>query len=692
MGARGAIRIFLYLCTIMFRNGCLRILPVACACALTAWGLASCASIGRPEGGPRDETPPEFVRSTPAPGALNFSGNRIEAVFDENIQLKDAFDKVIVSPVQTTAPSVRSNGRRVTVELRDTLLPNTTYTIDFADAIQDLNEGNILDGFALDFSTGPDIDTLRVSGLVLEARNLEPAQGMTVGLYREPADTTFATTRFERIARTNQLGQFTVRNLKEGRYAVYALNDVNRDNRWDRTEDVAFLGHLVTPYAESITVSDTVRLENGTDSISSRPGTAFFPNDVLLTWFNEGYRAQYLKDYKRPERRKIFVQMGAPADSLPQISFVEGPLKGRDFGEMTLLERNSTNDSLTYWIRDPELLAVDSLMLSVRHLNTDSLERLVWQTDTLRFYWREPKKKEKKKDTDADTLPPPVELIDLSMTSNTAHNVYQPIAFKTATPIGSLDTAAVHLEKMVDTVWTAVPIVALRPDSLNPLASLLIDFDTQPGARYRITIDSLGITDISGLHNKTFRQELGVRNLEEYSSLKFTVSPDTVPLVVELLNDSDVPVRTAPAPGGKVTFKYLDPGTYYARLWIDANNNGVWDTGNIRDSIQPEEVYYYPKRIDLKANWDVENTWNIYEQPLDRQKPSKIKKNKPARKAGQTSGDIEDGDIEYDEWGEPIDPTRRNASSRPGSGNRNSFGGLGGRQQSTGNAATPRNR
>lgn len=163
--------------------------------------------MGRPEGGPRDETPPVYVRSTPVSGALNFSGDRLDVWFDENVQLEDAFNKVIVSPTQKQAAVVRSLGKRVTVELRDTLLPNTTYTIDFADAIKDLNEGNILDGFALDFSTGSEIDTLRLSGIVLEGRTLEPAQGMTVGIYAEPlTDTTLTKVPFQRIARTNQYG------------------------------------------------------------------------------------------------------------------------------------------------------------------------------------------------------------------------------------------------------------------------------------------------------------------------------------------------------------------------------------------------------------------------------------------------------------------------------------------------------
>ena len=636
------------------------------ACALTLWVVASCASIGRPQGGARDVTPPAYVRSNPPHGTLNFKGERVEAFFDENIQLDDAFNKVIVSPTQKITPVVRSFGRRVTVELRDTLKPNTTYTIDFADAIQDLNEGNVLDGFALDFSTGDSIDTLRLSGIVLEARTLEPAQAMTVGIYREPADTAITTLPFERIARTNQLGQFTVRNLKAGNYAVYAINDLNRDNKWDRSEDIAFLGHLATPSVEAITVTDTIRTAAGTDSLATRPGTAYYPNDLLLTWFNEGYKSQYLKDYKRPERRKITLEMGAPADSLPEIAVVKGP-QGRSFSEMAVLQHNATNDTLTYWLHDPELIAADSLMLSVRHLNTDTLDRIVWKTDTLRFFWRDKDKKKKKKDEEADTVPKPIELLPLTMTSPSDFDVYQPLRLGTSTPIARADTAAFHLEMLVDTIWTAVPHSPVRADTLNPLTGLVIDFDTGPGQKYRIRVDSLGVENIYGLHNKDFSQELKVRALEEYSNLVLNITPDSLPMMVELLSEADNPVRVVSAEKGKAIFRYVNPGTYYARLWIDADSNGIWTTGCVIDSLQPEEVYYYPRKIDLKANWDVENSWDIYELPVDAQKPMKIRKNKPKPKKGEEP--LPDEDVELDEWGEPIDPTRTNSLTGGRKGN-----------------------
>ena len=162
--------------------------------------LASCASIGNPSGGPRDEDPPRFVRANPAPNSVNVSRNRIDIEFDELVNVKDAFSKVVVSPPSKSTPRVSSLGRRVSVQFTDTLLPNTTYTIDFSNAIEDNNEANKLQGFSYTFSTGPEIDTLAISGMVLSADALEPQQGMLVWVFSNLSDTALTNLPFDRLA------------------------------------------------------------------------------------------------------------------------------------------------------------------------------------------------------------------------------------------------------------------------------------------------------------------------------------------------------------------------------------------------------------------------------------------------------------------------------------------------------------
>lgn len=191
--------------------------------------LFSCASIGNPSGGPRDEDAPAFVRANPAPGATNVTNRRAMLEFDELVNVKDAFSKVVISPTTAQTPRVSTSGRRVYIDFGDSLAENTTYTVDFGNSIEDFTEGNKLPSFAYSFSTGPELDTLQISGMVLAARNLEPQQQMIVGVHSILADSAFKKLRLERVAKTDDRGRFTVRGLKPGQYRLFALADANND-------------------------------------------------------------------------------------------------------------------------------------------------------------------------------------------------------------------------------------------------------------------------------------------------------------------------------------------------------------------------------------------------------------------------------------------------------------------------------
>lgn len=649
--------------------------------------LAACASMGHPEGGPRDLTPPVFVRSNPSPGELKVSENKIVIEFDENVSLDDAMNKVVVSPAQRTTPVVSANGRRVTVELRDTLIPDVTYTIDFADAIKDLNESNVLDGFATDFSTGNSIDTLRVSGMLFEARTLEPAQNVVVGVYSNLSDTAIRTLPLERITKTNQLGQFTIRGLREGTYRIYAVNDVNRDYHWDRSEDVAFYDLTVSPSAVPAQFTDTLLNAAGEDSIIVRDGTRFLPDDILLTWFNEGYVSQYLKEYGRSDKHLIDFQFSTKADSLPIITLLNTYRAGERIENWAAIDANPTLDSLRYWITDTALMSLDTLMVEARYMLTDTLEQLSLTVDTLRLVDKgakarrrqeakeaEQKAKDREKERKelakqgvnldsldaADTIPPRPEPIKFKVTSPASQDVHRPLTFVSETPVASLDTSAVRLEYYVDSTW--YPLEAPVIKQLNPLSPMKFKADHKwmPGEKYRLSIDSAAVYDVYGLTNAPISHEFTVKKLEEYSTLSFNISGlDGRPAILEVLDGSDKVVATAPVKNDLGKVEYLNPGTYYARLFIDADSNGVYTTG-LLDSIQPEEVYYYPKKVKLKKNWGVEQSWNIYELPLDLQKPLEIKKNKPKRKRGET----EEGNTEDEEDDEFFDDPFMNAAAR----------------------------
>lgn len=643
--------------------------------------LSACASIGRPEGGPRDETPPVFLHSNPAPGTTGFKGTKIEATFDENIKLEDIMNKIVVSPAQKQMPTISANGRKLSIELRDTMMESTTYTIDCSDAIRDLNEGNILDGFALDFATGDTIDTLRISGMVLQASNLEPAQGMLVGVYSNLEDSAITTLPMLRIAKTNQLGQFTIRNLKPGTYNVFALNDLNRDYHWDRSEDIAFYSSTITPTVENIEVIDTLRSSEGKDSIVTRPGVRYLPNDVLLTWFNEDYKAQYLKDYSRADSNRISINFAAPSDSLPELTIVNGANAGRrlDAPDASVLNHSATLDTLDYWITDPAIISQDSLLIATRYMRTDTLDRLSWTSDTLKFFLKasqkaKPEKKKKKKSDDeeaADSLPPEIKFMDMKIGGAT-QEVNFPLAITMGQPVASLDPKAWHLAMLNDTVWEDLPTPVLQPDTTGHIMEYRIEHPWQAGAKYRLTVDSASVHTVYGLFNKPIKQEFSVRAADDYSTLIFNLKgvPDSADVIVEILNSSDAPVRTVKAVNGVARAEYMLAGTYYARAFVDTNGDGKWTTGNLLDRVQPEDVYYFPKKINLKKNWDVSNDWDLNELPVDMQKPKAIKKNKPKTKdknrRDNNDDDLDEDEEEYDGY---------NDMGRPGYDNRNPFDG-----------------
>lgn len=662
--------------------------------AVVASLLGACASKGRPTGGDYDIEPPVYVKSNPAIGATGINRNHITIDFNENVQVEDVMNKVVVSPAQKNIPQITANGHRVSVELRDTMQPGTTYTIDFSDAISDLNEKNVLDGFAIDFSTGDSIDSLRLSGMVFEARTLEPAQGVLVGVYSNLTDTTITTLPLERIAKTNQLGQFTVRGLKPGDYHIFAINDINRDYHWDRSEDVAFYDVTVSPTAETTTVTDTLTAADGSDSIVSVSRTKYLPNDILLTWFNEGYTPQYLKDYTRPDRRRLFVKFSAPSDTLPEIRLLNGVDSGQPIDRWARLNATATLDSLEYFITDTAVVAQDTMMIEIRYLRTDTLDQLSWGTDTLRVLFKgareekrqkeeaekkaaERRKKAEKKGENIDSIEAAeaakLTFVKVSAPGGATQEIYKPLFIDVDQPLDTIIQSGLRMLMLNDTIWDTIPAPPLVPVDSFGLLKYQLDMKWTPGTKYKYVADSASIIGAYNQWNSTFTHEFSTRKLEDYSALYFNVTGVTDSAVVEVLDKSDKTVDEAPLKGGVAEFPYMQPGTYYARLYIDRNGNGKWDTGSLLDSVQPEEVYYYPKKIVLKKNWDVEQSWNIYDTPIDLQKPKEIVKNKPKtakkrrRNKDGTYIDDENGERNPDE--EEEDPYNEGNFFGPGNSN-----------------------
>ena len=277
--------------------------------------LYSCASMGRPDGGPFDETPPRFIGSTPAAGAVNTKKSKIVLDFDEFIKLEKASEKVVVSPPQLQQPEIKPGGKRITVNLLDSLKPNTTYTIDFSDAIVDNNEGNPLGNFAFTFSTGASIDTMEVSGTLLEASDLEPIKGMLVGLHSNLNDSAFTKLPFDRVARTDSRGHFTIRGIAPGKYRIFGLMDAVQNFFYNQKgEAVAFNDSLIIPRFEERIRQDTAWVDSLTiDTIVEQKYTYFLPDNIVLRSFKKPSVSQYLVKSERLTPNKFSLYFSAPA-------------------------------------------------------------------------------------------------------------------------------------------------------------------------------------------------------------------------------------------------------------------------------------------------------------------------------------------------------------------------------------------
>lgn len=628
------------------------------ATVLVALLLYSCASIGSPEGGPRDYTPPVMVKASPTPGALRVDKGHIVLYFNEIVQIKDQQKKVVISPTQHEAPLIKTLGKRITIDLRDSLQPNTTYCIDFADAIVDNNEGNALEGFSYAFSTGDSIDTLQVSGIVLRARDLEPMQHVIVGLHTNLDDSAFTRLPFDRLSRTNDRGQFTLRNLKPGRYHVFALTDMDGDYRMARSEDIAFLDEIIVPSVGTYESMDTVfTWDHKVDTVMPGVHPLYLPNDLLLCMFNENYRSHYLKTTKRIDRNRLHVLLSAPSDSLPRLE-VLSPRPTRD--DWCVLQYTPKRDSVFYWLTDSALTRADTITTALHYMHTDSLDRLVPTTDTIKFAVvktaaqikaeRQVTKKKKKHDSEEEETDSIVPHITLAAVQKGTLEIGDTIAIQCETPLSSIDQRGVHLEMKRDSLW--IPMTDVSPLQLahdyDPMRYVVMA-PLKPDSTYRLTIDSAAVRSLYDLPSMPFKMEVKVRGVEEYANVFFSVNVRDSAFA-QLVDGSQRVIQTCAVKGGKFEFHNVLPGTYFVLLVLDKNGNGQWDTGNYSQHLQPEEVYYYPKKLRLRRNWDVEQTWNIYETAIDMQKPLDIKRNRPASENRQKKqGNDEEEEDEYDD-------------------------------------------
>ena len=605
--------------------------------------ISSCARMGSPDGGWYDDDPPRVLYSIPAEQATNVTAKKMTIYFDEFIKLADPSQNVIVSPPQLEMPEIKAAGKKIVIELQDTLKDNTTYTIDFSDAITDNNEDNPLGNYTYTFSTGEKIDTFEVSGYVLDASNLEPVKGISVGLYDDLADSAFRTKPLLRIARTDGSGRFCIRGVAPGEYRIYALQDADANYRFSqKSEMIAFSHQTYTPTAGPDIRQDTIWRDSlRIDNILQVPYTHFYPDDIVMLAFQEVQTDRYLlkTERKEPDRIGIYFSYGNP-----QLPILRG--LNFDADSAFIIESTPKQDTLTYWLRDTLLVNKDTLEMSMEYLVTDSLGQLVTQLDTLELVaktpyakrlkakqkeiedWQKEQDKKKKREEPYDSIFP-AKPLEIKYEVAQAMDPNRSVFIEAPTPLASLDTAAIHLYSQIDTLWYRAPFEFHRCDSMLRRYELVVDW--HPDTEYSLEIDSAAFVDIYGLASKPYKAGIKVKSLDQYSTLQMQLTGlDVKQMIAQLLNGNDQVVQEAPVEDdGSAQFYYINPGTYYMRAFVDRNGNRLWDTGNYDDNLQPEEVYYYPRDIEAKEKFDMTLQWNLTERKLNQQKPGKIIKQQP---------------------------------------------------------------
>ena len=508
--------------------------------------VVNCAKRGTPTGGPKDEDAPEFVKSLPPNYTTNFDGDEIKIYFNEYIKLKDLNKNLIISPPMNPAPLITplgSGSKYIGIEIKDTLLPNTTYVFNFGNSVVDNNEGNPFSFFKYVMSTGDYIDSLTVTGQIRDALQQEPDNFVTVMLYE--ADSTYNDSIIYRsvpryVTNTlDSLSTFELTNVKAGRYRLAALKDDASNYTYQADKDkIGFLSQVIE-----------------------------VPKDTTytLTLFSEEPELNVSRPKQAAAQRVNFSFTGnADSISIALLNSVPADFK-------SLITHKKDADSLRYWYR-PQL-EEDSLIFNIKTSR---------QQDT--FYLR-------KRPYRADSL-------YFTPVSGNSLKLRDPFVIQSSIPIIDLDSTKVSITKKDS---TAVPFTyALRQKE----STLDLGFKTEESQTYQITFLPGALTDFYGAVNDTLKFAPQTKEIADYGELELTLQDaDQYPYIVQLVTEKGDVKREQYAKEGQTVFKFdlVEPGKYYTRLIIDRNKNGRYDTGNYLKGLQPEDIIYYPKLLDIRV-------------------------------------------------------------------------------------------
>lgn len=573
-----------------------------------------------PTGGLKDTIPPLCLESNPASGTVNVKEGKLTLYFDEYISLSNPSKNVIISPTQTTPPIVKGIGRKVSVELKDSLLPNTTYTVDFGKSIVDYNESNAAEQFFFCFSTGPTLDSMSISGTVLDANTLTPKKEVYVGVYSNLSDTIFAKEKMERIAMTDADGKFILRNLAVKPYRIYALADANANNYFDLpTEALAFQLGTIQPAMEEHAVADTFYNDSmQVSKIEQRIERRFYPDSLVLLMYNEEVRQQLFVKQERREADKLSLYFKNYNKLMPEL--VPLNFKKKDWA---VVEPSITMDTITYWVKDTTLAKMDTLLFVMNYKKYDSTNVLIPATDTLAFSYIDPMAKKPKKKKKQE---PKEKFLDVESFTSVLEWDENPILIWNR-PVVSFGKEQCRIQEKKDSTWKNVDFT-VEPKQGSAGRSFLFKLQVNPEYRYQLIIDSAKVQSINGLHNDRISWPLRRRSDDDYVKLVIHTKNAPANAVVEVLVGKAVRDKVRLNEKGDAVFDKILPAECTIRMFEDKNGDGRWTTGEYAKQRLPEPVYYFNKTVSLKSGWDQEEDWDVTELPLPQQAPKSEKKKK----------------------------------------------------------------
>jgi uncharacterized protein (DUF2141 family) len=578
----------------IINNRNLTILSAAAALAV-AFG---CARQGSPTGGPKDTLPPEVVGESPANRITGFAEKKISITFNEFIQLKDPSKEIFISPPMKVRPDFKAQGKNVVIQFNEELRPDATYTLNFGNSIVDLTEANPIVNYEYVFSTGDHVDSLQVSGLVLNAFTLQPEPDIIAMVYMDDNDTIPLDSLPLKVApksasRTLKDGSFRINNLPAGRFLLFALQDLNNNYYFDLpNEKIAFLDSLISVNPPPAPVF----YDDGADTTGAE---VINPLAAPVPEVRTAYRLYLFET--APSSQKIFGRRLSGENlltyqfRLPVDTFSLTPLNFETDTAWYIEEHNPARDTLNFW-----LLPGLPDTIRVRMDYGDTL------ADTSRFVRsRAPAERgARRKDDKASRL---------SFTHNATGGQFDPgkmFEMKFSAPVRSWDSSQIRVISEADTLSPQV----MAADSTG--RTFRLDAVLKEGLTYRVVLDDSAFTDIYGHASDSVFIGVKVRKPEDFGIFIINILPplQESPFIIQLLSEKDAVLHQWNITGGKtIRIEKLLPGKYKLKAIGDSNQNGKWDPGNYNSGKLPERTYFYGPGVNIRANWELQEEWKIGE-------------------------------------------------------------------------------